>query len=431
MAFTLGFPWRVLFSRSNHQGRARTSKARTRRSSYVPGPDMLEDRSVPSALTVTNISNLGPGNAGTGLLRSNDGMTVDDINSGVNWLANANLAATKHFGVKHINPDGSMTWQTALNWVAAMNKHHYLGHTDWTLPPTTSSVQGCGIINPTSGFGFGFGCTGCAMGELFYTEFGATPGESISSISNSNTRLFENFQPYFYWSSTARMPGGATFSFGDGFENTNLDADVMYAIPEFPSAKNVNGPIPFKSPLPINKGIDAPKVRAAPSLVLSNDGTVYDAARKITWLANANLAATQTFGVPNINPDGSMDYHTATAWIDAMNKANDGMGYLGHTDWRLPVSNDSHGDYDIVSTDMGELFYTELGSKAGSTILLTSDQYARMFIDFQPYLYWSGTPTMNNPGDDGHSESHVNSENCWTKRVVCQHVMCPLIIQRE
>jgi hypothetical protein len=177
----------------------------------------------------------------------------------------------------------------------------------------------------------------------------------------------------------------------------------MYAIPEFPNAKNVNGPIPFKSPLPINKGIDAPKVRAAPSLVLSNDGTVYDAARKITWLANANLAATQTFGVPNINPDGSMDYHTATAWIDAVNKANDGMGYLGHTDWRLPVSNDSHGDYDIASTDMGELFYTELGSKAGSTILLTHDQYASMFLNFQPYLYWSSTPTMNNPGDDGHS----------------------------
>jgi hypothetical protein len=47
----------------------------------------------------------------------------------MNWLANADLAAdpTMRFGVDGINPDGSMTWETALNWVAGMNQAHYLG----------------------------------------------------------------------------------------------------------------------------------------------------------------------------------------------------------------------------------------------------------------------------------------------------------------
>jgi hypothetical protein len=402
MTYTLGLPWRGQFWRVNHQSRRRTSKTRTHRFSYVPRADALEDRCVPSALAVTNnIIVGGGGSTQTGLIRSTNGLTVYDPNSGVTWLANANLAATRHFKVQHINPDGSMTYQTALNWVAALNKRHYLGHTDWTLPPTPSNDGTCGIINPSSGFGFGFGCTGCPLGELFYTEFGGKPGESISSLSNSNTADFRNFQPYFYWSGTARMPGGATFSFEDGFENTNLDKDVMYAIPEFPSFDTHLQPI-----LPKNTGMNAPVTSANPTLVKGADGTVYDKETKTTWLANANLAAKETFGLKNINLDGSMAYNTAVAWINKMNKYDNGLGWLGHNDWRLPVSSDSHGAYGTsvtTGTEMGRLFYTELGSRAGSTILRTHSRYERWFTNFQPYLYWSSTQTMNNPGGNGHS----------------------------
>src|SRR5215470_5029747 len=77
----------------------------------------------------------------------------------------------------------------------------------------------------------------------------------------------------------------------------------------------------------------APAATAA--LIPSADGkTVYDTTLHVTWLANANLAATQSFGVANITPGGAMDYPTALAFVAALNAAN----YLGHNDWQLPAS---------------------------------------------------------------------------------------------
>jgi hypothetical protein len=45
--------------------------------------------------------------------------------------------------------------------------------------------------------------------------------------------------------------------------------------------------------------------------------TVYDTTLNVTWLANADLAKSQTFGVPGIDRDGSMQEPTAAAWIAA------------------------------------------------------------------------------------------------------------------
>ena len=60
----------------------------------------------------------------------------------------------------------------------------------------------------------------------------------------------------------------------------------------------------------------------------------YDTVLKITWLANANLAATNTFGVSGIGAGGTMTLATAQSWIAAMNTAD----YLGYSDWRLPTT---------------------------------------------------------------------------------------------
>jgi hypothetical protein len=301
----------------------------------------------------------------------------------MNWLANANLAATMTFGVKGINPDGSMTWETALNWVAALNKAHYLGHTDWILPPTPPTDPHATLHNKTTGLDYGFDFYSSDMGELFYKEFGATKGESISLIHNQNTNDFENLQPYYYWSGTTRsLP--ADFSFGNGFLGTDVDIDFEYAIPEFPSVPSAPPPTP-----PPNNIVPLHPPTVKPTLSLNPDGqTIHDAALNINWLANANLAATQTFGVKSIHADGSMTYKTAVAWIAAMNAAD----YLGHDNWRLPDSQGSHlqGYYETAA-EMGELYYTELGGQAGSTILLTHDSDEELFRNFQPYLYWSGT----------------------------------------
>jgi len=79
----------------------------------------------------------------------------------------------------------------------------------------------------------------------------------------------------------------------------------------------------------------------------------YDTVLNVTWLADANLAATNTFGVdgicfddvppcfstPSGSPAGAMDWYISEQWIAAMNAAN----YLGVDDWRLP-SMDLNGD---------------------------------------------------------------------------------------
>jgi len=62
-------------------------------------------------------------------------------------------------------------------------------------------------------------------------------------------------------------------------------------------------------------------------------GLIYDGAQDITWLLNANLALSVTFGVEGIDtPSGVMPRSTADSYIAAMNAAD----YLGYNDWRLP-----------------------------------------------------------------------------------------------
>jgi hypothetical protein len=76
------------------------------------------------------------------------------------------------------------------------------------------------------------------------------------------------------------------------------------------------------------RGADAALMAAA------HGDAVYDTARNVTRLANANLAATQKFGVPDINPDGSMSWTTAQHSIAAMNGAH----YLGTSRWSMPAT---------------------------------------------------------------------------------------------
>lgn len=115
----------------------------------------------------------------------------------------------------------------------------------------------------------------------------------------------------------------------------------------------------------------------------------YDDELDITWLADANLAATQDFGVTGIGGygPGVMNWFTAHEWLDAMN-AYQGTGYLGFNDWHMPtvrplngtsftygISYDGTtdgGGYNIsapgttydgsTASDMAHLFATTLGN---------------------------------------------------------------------
>ena len=147
----------------------------------------------------------------------------------------------------------------------------------------------------------------------------------------------------------------------------------------------------------------------------------YDTGLDVTWVANANLAATNAFGVSGIQSDGSMNWSTAQSWIAAMNAAN----YLGANDWRLPgVSPVSGGFFNYTfsysgSTDKGYnisapdspyagsdgselafLFYNSLanlgardlngaslGCESASNVCLEN---TGPFMNLQPDTYWTG-----------------------------------------
>ncbi len=130
---------------------------------------------------------------------------------------------------------------------------------------------------------------------------------------------------------------------------------------------------------------------------------VYDEDLNITWLSDANLALTNQFGL-SLTTTGRMTWGNANAWIAGMN-ADGGTGYLGYSDWRLPTTvvpdsgctdldgvprADSRG-YNCTGSEMGHLFYNELGGTAGSSILSSLDPDLDKFSNVQSNNYWSGT----------------------------------------
>jgi hypothetical protein len=167
---------------------------------------------------------------------------VYDAGADVTWLADADLAATEHFGarctsngIQCINPDGSMSHTTAEAWIQGMNDAAYLGQTSWELPPTEAMDTSCKS---------GFDCTGSPLGELFYSELGLTRGTAaFGKGGGGGVVSFEHIQPYLYWSCSAPDPCEEnqppeqnfewSFSFGNGLQGTDLDQNYLYVIPYF------------------------------------------------------------------------------------------------------------------------------------------------------------------------------------------------------
>jgi hypothetical protein len=330
-----------------------------------------------------------------------DGLTVYDTHLNVRWLANANLADTDEgrliasaAGITRITPGGSMDYQTAIDWLTALNGAAYLGHNTWTLPTTPLTTDfTCGNPTGPNGNSFGFGCTGSDMGSLFNVSLNIPYPNTAVPIPDNPTGLFHNFQPYLYWTNTANSDsskGFHTFSFNTGWAGSNVDNHYMYVLPMIQGN-------PF--------GIVANDNR----LHASADGQiVYDPKLDITWLADADLAKSEVFtlggcldrGVACINPDGSMSHTTAVAFKDAMNAYHGQTGWLGQTNWQLPPDPGECGDsFDCTNTPLGRLFYSRdaLGLQQGTPVVPTPAGNVGPFNLLQPYLYWSCSRPYTNP----------------------------------
>ena len=130
---------------------------------------------------------------------------------------------------------------------------------------------------------------------------------------------------------------------------------------------------------------------------------VYDTDLNVTWIADANLAESNTFGVDGIATSGGMSWSSGKPleWLSAMNNAR----YLGFDDWRLPLTAHPDSTCSNVSTisvgtgcknsELGHLFYNELGGVAGQPIALDLGQGVDVgpFVNMTVAQYWSATET--------------------------------------
>lgn len=133
------------------------------------------------------------------------------------------------------------------------------------------------------------------------------------------------------------------------------------------------------------------------SIGSGTDNAVYDDVLDITWLADANLAASNTFGVSGINVSGTMTWSTAQNWIAAMNSAN----YLGYNDWRLPTMVDTGTSGCNISTSGG----TDCGwnvqttSMDGPPATAVYSEMASLYYDTLGNLgYYDTSGNSNQPG---------------------------------
>jgi hypothetical protein len=380
------------------------------------------------------------------LTLGNHGMTVIDTvttptygTTTITWLADANFAASlkpnSPYWVPGINPDGSMSLSTATAFINQLNAKAYLGITTWRLPTTIYNDSSCSFNS--SGGTFGYNCGEDIPGNkgypyselagLFYNGLGGQAHNNILMVHNSAFYLFRNLQPYLYWSETAQYNNvhfSNDFWFQNGFQGTEDEYDSMFVLPV--STVTTGTPPATMPPCAVDPSVDPTKCagllpglgltttlpHATPTLQPGYDGQlVYDPVLNVVFLANANLAGTLSpnspYYVTGINPDGSMNQATLGAFLTALN--NPENPYLGLTGWTLPeiAVNGANSDCTInpmngnpeygyncdgVASQLGELFYDQLGGEAGHDIRWSSNWEIWFFHNLESDYYWQCHP---------------------------------------
>ena len=124
---------------------------------------------------------------------------------------------------------------------------------------------------------------------------------------------------------------------------------------------------------------------AQASLVARTGGMVYDDVNNITWAADANLAQTSGY-----DADGSMTWWDAVAWADQLT-----LG--GYTDWSLPTTVPAVTGFNQTGSQMGDLFYNQLGGVSSTSIATTHNGNYNLFTNVQSSVYWSGSEYAPDP----------------------------------
>jgi len=115
-------------------------------------------------------------------------------------------------------------------------------------------------------------------------------------------------------------------------------------------------------------------IASANSLVNNGNGLIYDPNLNITW-----------YDYSYTGPSGA-----GATWFQANNwAAGLTVGGTRVGSWSLPTSDNSCSGYNCTGSQMGELYYTQLGLPAGGPGVLSSSQSPFTALLSNPY--WSGT----------------------------------------
>lgn len=117
---------------------------------------------------------------------------------------------------------------------------------------------------------------------------------------------------------------------------------------------------------------------------------IYDDVLNITWLQDAHYSFTSGF-----DDDGYLTWDEAVAWAGQ-------LVFGGYDDWRLPsttypdstcssTSVDTTDVYNCTGSEMGYMFYLNLGGQPGKNIVETHNANFDLFINHQSNRYWSDT----------------------------------------
>jgi hypothetical protein len=148
---------------------------------------------------------------------------------------------------------------------------------------------------------------------------------------------------------------------------------------------------------------------AAAALINRGGGLIYDTDLNVTWLADANYAKTSGYTDSLYGPgsDGRMTWGQAIGWVSQL-VYHDPVRNRDLRGWRLPVtpqpdpscSMQLNGDsigYNCTGSELGHLFYKELGGKAATSIRTTHNANYALFANAPASLYWSGTSYAQDP----------------------------------
>lgn len=185
------------------------------------------------------------------------------------------------------------------------------------------------------------------------------------------------------------------------------------------SVTKCRSPAPYHAPLALFALLGSIDDAAA-ALFARAGGMVYDSDLDITWLADANYAMTEfaenpgrideiiatanaaggidghlltTAGItPDFDTAGNMTWWGAMAWAEQLH-------YGGYSDWRLPVRYDNscgggtgNGNANCTNSEMGHLFYTELGGTFGQNVTSSGDPDLALFSNIPDSTdHWSST----------------------------------------